>query len=598
MLVCIGELASRLVIHGSFGPPEVLVCYGFNDLLLIPLLIYSLPGILIGTVFFLLIEGRDNAGSFGSFSAFNLALIFLFYTGLWVHISILGGIELQNTASIFASIILLIASYIVYSLARKAGIHRLTPGRLSIICMCIILFVSLLYTIVSKRMTDKRLRGLEEEGRDILLITLDTVRRDALGCYGNPQFKTPTLDSLAHNGLLFKEVVSQSPFTAPSHASLLTSLYPASHGVRTNGSLLKEGTLTLPLLLSRSGYRSVAILSGSSLSHDVCGLNTGFLIYDDVFTPLEGFMRTSMGGCAWRLMKKILPGPFASVYRRLQERKASDTVDTALFWISRLRGKLFMWVHFFDPHFTYIPPAPFETMYDPSFEGEFRPYKYLADPRRVFHNSIGITERERLHAWALYGGEISYTDRELGRFLAKLDQMDRLSRTLVIVVADHGEYFGEYDHYFTHNDLYDEVIKVPLIIVDPLRGKALGERETIVEVVDIMPTILQIVMSPIPESLQGESLIGETDENVHAFSDCGPCGKVSVRDNRSMLVYDLKSKEIDFVGIDNKEGMVSDQDESNLWMALKAWSAKVGLEEEAPPKPGENERLRSLGYIN
>jgi arylsulfatase A-like enzyme len=598
MLTYVGELAVRLTLLNSFGPQEVLYCYSFSALILYPILLYAIPGAVIGALFAVLGKEGSPWKPFPSFIAFNLALIFLFYASLWVHLSLLGGIGLLDSRSVGSTFLLLLIALLLFRLSRRNRFLRLTPGLSISVCSVSVVFISLLCFLLPAREMGRKLSEVREDGRDILIITLDTVRRDALGCYGNQVFNTPTLDSLAERGVVYAEAVSQSPYTAPSHASLLTSLYPSSHSVRTNGMLLKESTQTLASLLSSHDYSCAAILSGTSLSHDVCGLNKGFVIYDDVFTPLEGFMRTSMGECAWRFFKKTAPGTFAHLYRKLQEKKAHKTTDTAIHWLSRINGKAFLWVHYFDPHFTYKPPPPYETMYDPDFQGEFRPYRHLANLSAVFKNSIEITEKEKQHAWALYGGEISYLDRELGRLLAEIDIMGRLEDMLVIVVADHGEYFGEYGQYFMHGGLKEEVIKVPLIVVDPSGELEGAGNDSPVEIVDIMPTILQIIMLSPPPGLQGESILEDAGAGNFAFTDCGPCGKVSVRGSGSMLVLDLNSGEQELSWLGEGSGEIPVEDVRDLETAMEAWRKQVGLVEGFQLEPDESERLKSLGYIH
>ena len=599
VLAFLGELITSITVFHSFGPPEVLRCYPFAGLILVPALLSMIPGAVIGVLFLLLPVGEKagSEGRFVFFISFNLVLVFLFYTGLWVHLDILKGIGLLDWKSVFATALLMVSALFLFLILQKSPLQRIAPRSFVPVCLVLLVLMTILCSILPSRNAKDFPAAENGDRKDILIISLDTVRKDALGCYGNPIFKTPTLDSLARTGVLFTEAVSQSPFTAPSHASLLTSLYPSSHRIRTNGIQLKEGTLTLPALLARYGYGSAAVLSGSSLSHDVCGLNAGFMAYDDVFTSMEGFMRTSLGEFTWRFLKKLAPGSFAVFFRSLQERKASETTDCALRWLRKMDGNVFLWVHYFDPHFTYLPPPPFTDLYDPGFEGIFRPYDYLATPQKIFDNTIGITEREKQHAWALYGGEISYADRELGRLLAELSAMGRLKNMLVVVVADHGEYFGENGSYFMHGGLRREVLNVPLIMVDPngwLGGTGDGP---LAEIVDIMPTILQIVMLPVPQGLEGTSLLSTPEENRFAFSDCGPCGLVSVRSKSSILRMDLESGErtIECLPAATQgDTVVTD----SLEDALLTWTERVGLRDVVPLDPEESERLRSLGYIH
>jgi arylsulfatase A-like enzyme len=265
--------------------------------------------------------------------------------------------------------------------------------------------------------------------------------------------------------------------------------------------------------------------------------------------------------------------------------------------VQDLKQNVFLWVNYFDPHFTYDPPAPFSTSYDPDFTGDFRPYRYLAEPALIFSNAIEITEREKRHAWALYGGELSYLDRELGRLLAHLDDMGRLDDMLIVVVSDHGEYFGENGKYFMHDGLAEEVLKVPMILIDPLGGFDPVEPDSIAEIVDIMPTILQIVEIPGPPGIQGQSLLNDLEGKSYAFSDCGPCGKVSVRNQGSLLVLDLDSGVRKFTKLTGEGSKVPDSVSVELSAILDAWVDHIGLEFRQRIETEESERLKSLGYI-
>lgn len=595
-VVTLGELSLRISLLSSFGPGEVISSYDVFGLFGVTILLSCMPGALAGALF-ALIERREGEHSFASLIAFEASFILLLYGGLWVHAILLAGIGPLAPVSVLSSVLLLAAALTVFLLIRKVPLAPRACGLFFAVLGLLFACTSLLPFFLAKQATGSLLGRNRETGRDILLVTLDTTRRDAVGSYGNSVFATPVLDSLAGSGVRFTHAVSQSPFTGPSHASLLTSLYPASHGVRTNGMRIREGTLTMASLLAREGYATVAVLGGASLSHDACGLDEGFIVYDDVFTPFEAFLRTSLGEFTTRLLRATFPCQFAALYHSLQQRKASAITDTALGWLRKAEGKTFLWAHYFDPHFTYAPPEPFRTEYAPGFPGEFRPYRYLADLSAIFGNTIGITEEERLHAWSLYGGEVSYVDSELGRLLAGLESMGRLEGMLVVVVADHGEYFGEHGYYFMHDDLYDEVLGVPFI----LAGLE-SERESltgggVVEMVDIMPTILQIVMLPRPEGLEGSSLCDEQARTGYAFSDCGPCGKVSVRDEDSAVILDLESGEKERLVRGGAGESMTPEESAALEAALEGWLSGIGMVGESGPGAEESERLKSLGYI-
>jgi len=270
----------------------------------------------------------------------------------------------------------------------------------------------------------------------ILLITLDTTRADHLEPYGAEDVETPTLSSLAANGVVFEHAVATAPVTAPAHASMLTGLYPPRHGVRDNSThYLPADVPTLAEWLSGAGYRTAAFVSTVILERRY-GLDQGFEVYDDE-------IRSSAAGPERRMTV---------------ERPAGTTTDRALAWLDTLDGDepYFLWVHYYDPHIPYSPPSPWAERYS---------------NRR-------------------YDGEIAYMDSQIGRLL----QHPRAAADNVIVTAigDHGESLGEHGE-MTHGLLvYDSTLHVPWILRLP--GGPSGARIAApISQVDLAPTILELV---------------------------------------------------------------------------------------------------------
>jgi arylsulfatase A-like enzyme/Tfp pilus assembly protein PilF len=278
---------------------------------------------------------------------------------------------------------------------------------------------------------------------NVLLVTVDTLRADHLGAYGYAAARTPVVDRLAREGVLVQEAVVQVPQTRPSHASIFTGRNPYEHGIRDNASRpLKPGTLTLASVLRGAGYDTAAFIGGFPVSR-ASGLDQGFSTYDDPFGT--GEMATTHGG--------------------EMERRAEAVVEPALRWLRRSRAApFFAWVHLFDPHTPYEPPA--------AFVNKARPYD----------------------------GEVAYADAQIGRLLAWLDQSGQRARTLVVVTSDHGEGLGEHgedEHLFF---VYDSTLRVPLILAWPGRLPA-GARVTgQFRSIDLMATLLDLAGVPAPPS--------------------------------------------------------------------------------------------------
>ena len=275
-------------------------------------------------------------------------------------------------------------------------------------------------------------RGSEVRDANLVLFTLDTVRADHLGCYGDRAAVTPWLDRLAAEGIRFAQASSPVPLTLPSHTSVLTGLLPPHHGVRNNGAGgLPAGTATLATLLAGRGYRTGAFVGAFVLDRRF-GLARGFDVYDD----------------------EIPRDPRAGVSLEA-ERPGREVVDRALAWLGRKDERpFFLWVHLYDAHAPYMPPPQWAAR----------------------------------HPGRPYDGEVSEVDEQVGRVLAALDRRGLAQRTVVAVAADHGEGLGEHGE-LTHGLLlYEPTLHVPLLLRAPgrLRPRVV---ETPVSLVDLAPTL-------------------------------------------------------------------------------------------------------------
>ena len=285
--------------------------------------------------------------------------------------------------------------------------------------------------------------------RNILLVTIDTLRADALSSYGGPA-RTPNIDKLAAAGARFTFAHGHAVVTLPSHTSILTGQLPYEHGMRDNsGFRVKDGTETLATRLKAAGFATGAFVGGFPLTKRF-GLAPGFDVYDDQIPELTGAIAISM-----------------------PERRADAVVTRAVDWIGSQRNKFFAWVHVFDPHSPYKPPEP-----------------HLAN-----------------HASQPYYGEVEWTDRALG---ALFDRLATLSRpTLVIVTSDHGESLGEHGE-LTHGMFaYEPTLRVPLIVANA--GPNQASRGVVIDSparhVDIAPTVLEAAGVPVPPNGAGASLL-------------------------------------------------------------------------------------------
>ncbi len=290
-------------------------------------------------------------------------------------------------------------------------------------------------------------------GPNVLLLTLDTVRADHTSPYGRST-GTPALQELADEGTVFLNAICHLPLTGPSHASLLTGLLPRRHDARVNGFPIDPGTPLVTEVLRGAGYRTAAFVSGYPLKRRNCGLDRGFDVYDDTLGTLDRFGHLLVV----RILDRL--GMLDGV-----ERRADVCTDRCLEWLSANRGgRFFIWVHYFDAHTPYDPPAEFRT----------------------------LAGRER--QVDLYDGEIAYVDRQMGRVLRALDEYGLATNTLVVAVADHGESLGEHGIYYDHGgDLYDPALRVPLVMRLPGRVPAGVRVADAAGLTDVAPTLLALV---------------------------------------------------------------------------------------------------------
>lgn len=292
-----------------------------------------------------------------------------------------------------------------------------------------------------------------EPGLNVLLISIDTLRADHLGCYGHPTIRTPNIDGLAAEGVLFATCVSPVPITLPSHSSMLTGTYPCVHGARDNGRFhLHPDNPTLTEQLKAAGYVTAAEVAAYVLNREF-GLSQGFDIYHDIYTARQRQEDPSKAGAT--------------------ERYAADVCDSAISLLRELAGRrFFLFVHFFDPHQPYQPPAHLAEAY--------------------------------VHP---YLGEIAYVDEQIGRLLAALESLRLDDETLVVLTSDHGEGLGQHNEATHTMFVYDSTLLVPLIMRCPGRLPA-GRRVTAqVRLIDIAPTVLDLLgLEPLPGA-QGRSVL-------------------------------------------------------------------------------------------
>jgi arylsulfatase A-like enzyme/cytochrome c-type biogenesis protein CcmH/NrfG len=403
------------------------------------------------------------------------------------------------------------------------------------------------------------------EKPNVVLVTLDTTRADHVGCYGDPEARTPAIDALARRGVQFTQAATVAPLTLPAHSSIMTGFYPTYHGVRLNGSTaLSQEQTTLAEALSREGYQTGAFV-GAFVLDGRWGLNQGFGVYDDQFD-----------------MKKFKHLDLAGV-----QRPGNQVMDAALHWLEGHKDKpFFAWVHLYDPHSPYEPPEPLLS--------EFRTRGPVA----------------------LYDGEIAFADQQVARLVAWLEKAALDRKTILVVLGDHGEGLGSHGEGTHGYFLYDYALHVPFVVAAPfdaLRGVRVDAQ---VSLVDVFPTVLALAGIESTARVHGRSLLPlmlhrtplqagfAYSESMTPNLQYGWSALHSLRSPRYKLIQAPRPELYDLLADPREEANVFDQHRDVAGeMAARLERLVEETSRGAPAPEAANldketvERLAALGYV-
>ena len=357
----------------------------------------------------------------------------------------------------------------------------------------------------------------------IIIITIDTLRADVLGTYGHPRIQTPNLSELAEHGVLFQQAMAPSTTTTPSHASLFTSLYLQDHNVYSNFEALGNEPETIAEMLFGRGFATSAIVNMKHLNPEISNLGQGFQ-----HIVRSGFMR-----------------------------KAGPSLDQLVRWLDHIgEQRFFSWVHLADVHTPYQPPPPYDRFYyhgdekNPEITSlqdiwNFLP-SHMSDHPFFLSWLRGIRDLD----WVIgqYHGAVTYVDDEIGRLMDALEERELLNKTAIIVTSDHGESLGEHDLYFVHAGLYECTVRVPLIMYFPNSKHHGVVVHDVIETVDVLPTILEYLDLPSPETIRGRSLWplieGKAQPPRTAFIEHAGRNLVGLRTERHKYIKHRKTKHL------------------------------------------------------
>lgn len=403
-----------------------------------------------------------------------------------------------------------------FSLKKKLGISVAL-----IILMCVIsLFLKENYPIFINP-NNIEFRSIKRyHSPNIVLITIDALRADHLSCYGNNKINTKNIDSLAEEGVLFENAISQSPWTAPSIASLFTSLYPSAH---KGGEIKwKKGEITfrkirasspsLAEILKNNGYITSAIVTNAYLN-EIYGFNKGF----KKFVNLD--LQTHWGKNPFYMQLSNF------IFKEIDyiHTPADIVTDEAISWLEDNHHELFfLWIHYMDPHFPYTPPAKYKDRID--YNGKLISNNLKDNLSSIKRGSLNLNVKDKEYLKSLYGCEIKFTDEQIGRLMQKLKDLNVFNNTIIIITSDHGEEFWEHGSCDHGHSVYNELLHVPLIFhfddSDTFEAKRIKEQ---IRLIDIFPTIVDMRIADYKGLIQGKSLLplilSEDKKNRIAFSE-------------------------------------------------------------------------------
>jgi arylsulfatase A-like enzyme len=366
---------------------------------------------------------------------------------------------------------------------------------------------------------------------NVILYLIDALRADHLGCYRHPYIKTPYIDKLAEEGVLFENAFVQCSWTRPSSATILTSLYPTTHGAITDHDILRPSITSLAETLRHYGYHTLGCINIPNVAPEI-----GFF---------QGFDR------------------YLAAYKRPHFHPLlSDRMNGMVFpWFEELKDEpFFLYMHTVDPHAPYIPPPPYDRIYDPDYKGEIKGSTKILEKIRT--GLLEITERDRKHLLALYGGEVTYNDKSVGELMKKLHELGIAENTLLIIIADHGEEFLEHGGTQHGSTLYKEVLHIPLIFHCPVelpQGKRVSQ---LVRTVDVLPTILDLLDIPEPERIEGKTLLpliekGKNPGIAYSFAELDLAKKQfrSLQNNRwKLIIHPYLQRKREFYNLKDDPG--------------------------------------------
>lgn len=373
---------------------------------------------------------------------------------------------------------------------------------LPIIFLCLLC----LLTAISCKKQRREIPGTGHPQPNVLLISIDTLRPDHLKCYGYKRSTSPHIDKLAAAGMLFENHISSTSWTLPAHAALFTALPDSVHGCTDTNRKLHENFITLAEIFAQAGYNTVGFFSGPYL-HPAFGLGQGFVHYENC----TSYAKTIDDKPAeqWAMSIDVM---------RQSHRDITNPIVYAAFkkWLAKNKDtRFFMFVHLWDTHFDFIPPPPYDKMFDPDYKGSLSGVDFFFDKRI----NAAMPRRDLQHIISLYDGEIAWTDYHVGLMIGDLEKAGLLEKTVVAVTSDHGTEFFDHGDKAHRKTLFDEVIRIPLIIRYPQVLPAGLRVRAQTRLIDVAPTLVELAGLPAAANVMGFSLLKLASQKDPGFDN-------------------------------------------------------------------------------
>jgi len=535
--------------------------------------------------------------------------------------------------SIFIYLVLIFSiSYLIHKNVKAADFYTSEEGKplflsrsFAVMALVIFIFIGISLFLKQKPLVvpdNTKKSSSRSDQPNVLLIVMDTVRADHLSVYGYERDTTPNLRNFAKNATLYTQAIAPSNMTLSTHGSIFTGLYARTHRAHFSipnyptGRPLDEKFQTLAEILSEKGYFSSAIIGNTiylSLYH---GLNQGFK-YLDARNRVP-FLGQAQPYYLKQVIRNILINIFPLSTFELKWRRAEEINEGAFDVLQRAKKNnmpFFLFINYMDAHWPYLPPSPFDNIF-PGKAGRFTTERYNKIKDEVINLERNISDIESRHLVSQYDGGIAYIDSQIGKLIERLKELDLYENTLLIITSDHGEVFGErniIEHSFA---LYQDEIHVPLIIHYP-NNKEGHIIDDVVSLVDIMPTILELLGDETPEELQGNSLLNMRAGNLRtviseSFTGANEKKKYAHRFQPEWAIFSGSSKFIksadgrrEFYDLssdpsETRNLFKTDHHESEkLEKELNEWLKTVKNESGSPVDYDRKniERLKTLGYV-